>query len=189
MEPFGEKLLTGIRLVPLLGSAFSFPWKVWKRASVELLFLWIISSLPLLISIISKMVTGGSFQNAAEDQINIKVIFVYTSAFLAPLFYLFVDRLRHTQSDQKMKIFGGVYWVMLVGLIILGFSSWLFQNDKLNDLHAWQSASFLMYWISIYFWWLAIADNRNDSSYVTEVTQGENDFATIAAKKRKGRAK
>lgn len=189
MGPYGQKLLTGIKLIPLLGSAFTYPWNVWKRASLELFFLWTISSLPLLISITAKMVTGGSFQNAAEEEVNIKVIFVYTSAFLAPLFYLFVDRLRHKQSDQKMRIFTGVHWVMLVGLIVLGLSSWLFQNDKLKDLHAWESVSILMYFISIYFWWLAIADNCNDSSYVEEVTQDENDFAAIAAKRRRGKKK
>lgn len=185
MGPNGQKLLAAIKQIPLVGSAFSFPWIVWKRASLELVFLWGVSSLPLIISIIAKMVPGGSFQNAAEEEVNIKAIFVYTSAFLAPLFYLFVDRLRQTQSDQKMKIFSGVHWVMLVGLIILGLSSWLFQNDKLKDLHAWQSVSIPMYFISIYLWWLAIADNHNCSLYVTETTQDENDFAEKAARRRK----
>lgn len=184
MGAYDQKLLTVIKQIPLLESAFSFPQSVRKRAGRELLFLLIVSSLPLIFSIITKMITGNTFLDAVAQEGNIKAIFAYTSAFLAPVFYLLVDRLVYPREN---KIFSGAYWVVLTSLAIAFFSSYLFQNDKIRDSHPWLWTSFIMYFLSIYFWWLAIADNRGDISYAEETTQDENNFAAIAAKKRKER--
>lgn len=186
MGAIGEKILTIIKQIPLLESAFSFPQSVRRRAGREIGFLWFVSSLPLIFSIIAKMITGGSFQDAAAEEVNIKAIFIYTSAFLAPVLYLLIDRLIF---PREQKIFAGAYWVFLITLAIAFSSLYLFQNDKIKDSHPWLWASLVMYLLSIYFWWLAIADSRGDISYAEETTQDENDFAVLAAKRRKEKKK
>lgn len=182
MDAIGQMLLTFVKQIPFLESAFSFSRDVRKRAGRELFFLWFVSSLPLILSIVGKMVLGDSLQDAAADEVNIKAIFVYTSAFLAPVLYLLIERLIY---PREQKIFSGALWVFLVTVAIVCFSSWLFQNDKIQDSQAWLLASLVMYLFSIYFWWLSIADSHADIAYADETTKDENDFAAIAAKKRK----
>lgn len=177
-------ILTIIKRIPLIESAFSFPPAVRKRAGKETFFLWFLSSFPILWSLFAKMMSGDSFLNVAAEEVNIKATFVYTSAFLAPMFYILAERILY---QRKRKIFAGFYWIFLATLTTMCLSSWLFQNDKIHDSRSWHIASYIMYVVSIYFWWLAIADSRNDEyPYEEEATLEENNFAARASQPRNG---
>jgi hypothetical protein len=128
--------------------------------------------------------SGRTLDAVAAEEVNIRAIFLYTSAFLAPVLYVLFERLVY---PRKQKIFAGAFWVFLGTIAIVGFSSWSFQNEKIGDSSQWRIACYAMYAISIYFWWLAIADSRNnDFSYEAEVTQDEDAFVEMAAKTQKG---
>jgi hypothetical protein len=176
-------LMRIVRLIPFVGSAFSFPAMVCGRALVELLVLWFLSTLPLIFSVAFKIKAGSSISDAAGEEVNIRVIFAYTSAFLAPVFYLLMARLIY---PREQKIFSGSIWIFVATVTIMCFSSWLFQNDKVS-IDSWRNVSFVMYLLSIYFWWLAISDDRNNTfAYEAAVGKDEDAFAKEAEQRRRG---
>jgi hypothetical protein len=166
--------------IPYIGSAFSFPLDVAHKAFKELAFLWFISSLPLIFSIIGKVLNGVALRAAILNEVNAQALFLYTSAFLAPVLYLTVDRL----FPRKTKIFDGAYLIMITTFGIWFFSCWAYQNEKINLPESLGLKILWIYGISIYFWFLAICDARFENyDYEHSVTTDENDFAARAALK------
>ena len=114
---------------------------------------------------------------------NIKAIFIYTSAFLAPIVLLLLDRLVYPRKDG---VFVGATWIGLSSILILLLTAWAYDNDKINDSTHWVHFSYWIYPLSLYFWMLAIADTKNDGrDYEAKATQDEDDFAAKAAQRRR----
>ena len=64
-----------------------------KVAFFQLFFLWVLTSAPIVFSVLDEMLNGVGFGEALEKMLNIKVMFLYTAAFLAPLLYMLAERL------------------------------------------------------------------------------------------------
>jgi hypothetical protein len=182
----GEKILTVIRFVPFLGSAFSFPPRIALRSVGEILILWFISTMPIFFSLLPSIHSGESLAAEIEKEINAKVLLVYTSAFLAPVLYLLISRLIYPKTQ---KIFSGAAWIFVATLAIICASCWLYQNDKIQDPSQWRTTCYWIYGASIYFWWLAISDDRNSGfEFESAARRDEDNFAVAAAARSPGGA-
>ena len=173
-----QKLTNFLSHIPLIGPVFSFPWAVNRIAFFQLFFLWFLSSTPVIFSIIDKTASGSQTATAIRDILNIKVVFLYTAAFLSPLLYMLIDRLIY---PKKEKIFRGAGLVFLIALFIFAGSAWAYGNDSLSGNNIIENAfakySYYIYAASIYFWFLAIADTCNSGKDYLEIMNYEtNDF-------------
>jgi len=179
----GKGILKFVQRVPFLGSPFSFPFAVAWRGLVEVLILWFFSTLPIFFSILPKIDSDRSLSEELSAELSINLILVYTSAFLAPVFYLLFARVIWPRSH---KIFGGAGWVLIGTLCIMFLSCWLYQNDRISNPNSWRTVSTVMYFASIYFWWLAILDDRNSVEFEVIERQAEDAFAKAAAARQQG---
>ena len=182
-------LLDFIRKIPFLGSLFCFHLSVLGRSLGDLVLLWLLSSIPVIFSMLPVLIKAElTLQQALMDVVNIKILLVYTSSFLAPVLLLLINRLVYPRNQ---KIFSGVWWVAAAAILILIFSAWAFGNPIFEDMGendaSWAKYGAYLYFASIYLWFLSIADGNNDSmDYEYRETQAENDFAEKAAARHHG---
>lgn len=160
-----------IKSVPVIGPLFTFEFKVIKKASAQLLILWVISSSPIILSITLDIFNGEKFKEAISNQINLGVIFIYTSSFLAPIVLMLISRVVYPRED---KIFKGAMLIMLFSIFLLIVSAWAYGNPKLENVSQISLVS-LMYFLSIYFWFLSIADNLKETIDYSGITDAETD--------------
>jgi hypothetical protein len=148
-----------------------------KVAFFQLFFLWVLTSAPIVFSVLDEMLNGVGFGEALEKMLNIKVMFLYTAAFLAPLLYMLAERLIY---PKKEKIFQGAGLVMLCTLIIFFGSAWAYGNEIFESNNGvvqeqFMKYSFYIYALSIYFWFLAITDSCNDGRDFASIVNGDTD--------------
>lgn len=171
-----QRLVNFFSHIPLIGPVFSFPWEVNRVAAFQLFFLWLLSSTPVIFSVLDKTLAGDTIDVAIKEMLNIKVVFLYTSAFLAPLLYMLIDRLIY---PKKEKIFHGAGWIFLVALFIFVGSAWAYGNDGFTKNGAIEELfteySYYIYAFSIYFWFLAIADACNNGKDYLGIMNDEID--------------
>ncbi|GAB1257280.1 hypothetical protein NBRC116494_17820 [Aurantivibrio plasticivorans] len=128
---------------------------------------------------------GMSFGDSLTGAFNINVIFLYTAAFLSPILYSLAKRVIYPRTE---KIFHGAEWVLLVSIIILVSSAFVYENNMFSSQNANISAenirniSLFIYGISIYFWFLAIADNCKDSNFIDSVNSDTENFVNATKK-------
>lgn len=168
-----QRLTQRLKHIPIIGPVFSFPWEVIRKSFSQLFFLWVLSSMPVLFSVMSEMIDGEALSVALAKMVNIKIIFIYTAAFLAPLLYMGINRLVYS---RKEKIFHGADFIVLIAIIILVFSAWAYGDSRFNE-DSWAEYGYSIYGLSLYFWFLAIADDRYaGKDYVSIVNNDTDDF-------------
>lgn len=182
-----QKIINFLSHIPFIGPVFSFPWAVNRVAFFQLFFLWLLSSIPVIFSIVDKTVAGVDINIAIREMLNIRVVFLYTAAFISPLLYMLIDRLIY---PKKEKIFHGAGLIFLVALFIFAGSAWAYGNDSFSDKNIIEDVftrySYYIYALSIYFWFLAIADTCNNGrDYLEIINDQTDDF--IRATRAKGK--
>jgi len=175
-----HKISQMLSRIPLIGPIFCFPFAVSQQAAFQLLFLWLLSSIPLLLSVGLSVAGGSAFRDALISELNINAIYLYTAAFLAPVLYMNYERLVYPKNE---KIFQGAGWVFLASIAILSVSAFSFNNEN-SSMSAPQYTpaftvylSFTMYGLSILFWFFSIADSRlTGGSYADIVNSDTENF-------------
>lgn len=115
---------------PIVGILFQCKGAHFCEALKESIFVWIISTLPLIFSIFGEMIFGSPlsevetyssiFKAALLSNLKAGEVFIYTTAFLAPVAYTLYT---YNRTGKKF----GEFWiyVLLIILIIAG-SSFIF---------------------------------------------------------------
>lgn len=165
--------------IPLIGPLFSFDSTVLRDSLRELAILWFFSTLPIFFSGISEL-QSKSFELWITDLLNVKVLFVYTTSFLSTILLLLIDRV---VFPRREKIFYGATLIFCAALVILIFSAYAYGNGGL-DTTKYSKISYFIYFLSVYFWLLAIADTKKDgSNFNKTTTDEENDFTRQASQR------
>ncbi|SFI25269.1 hypothetical protein [Nitrosomonas sp. Nm34] len=170
-----KQILHIAQQIPLFGSVFAFRFIVLKKALSQLIVVWTLSSLPIIFTIVeSVFFEEKSFNIALLNTLNVTVLFIYTAAFLAPVIWLCIDRVVYPKTQ---KAFPGIIWIFLTAFIFLLFSAWGFDNSKFRLNEIWQEVTLTIYFLSLYFWFLTIADSCNaDFDFVSNAREQEIDF-------------
>lgn len=172
-----RQILYFIQHIPLFGSVFAFRFAVLRKAFSQLIFVWVLSSLPIIFTIFGAVFFEDKpFDMALLSTLNITILFIYTAAFLAPVIWLCVDRVIYPKTQ---KVFPGINWIFLVAIIFLIFSSaaWGFGNSKFSSDEFSQKITLTIYFLSVYFWFLTIADSCNaEFDFVSSAREQEDSF-------------
>ncbi len=170
-----------VRKIPILNSLLYFNKETHWRAIRKFFVLWLLSSLPLLISVLVIEVPSGNadinqlFFKELTSRINLVEVFIYSSTFISPLLYLCVEKYvtsaggpkeeRFSQSFEK--VFEGYPFVWIVAIIVMIVSLVAFALSKGNVVDqritflsfygTKLSAAFYVY--ALYCWYLTLCDS------------------------------
>lgn len=171
-----HKINTFLKKVPFVGAALSFSWQVWQDTFKELLFLWILTSSPILLYAMIQTVQETTADDIAQEVLNLNILLIYTTAFISPLLYTLAKRLSDPQKNHK--IFPQPILILTTSILILICSVAMFQNEVFKTVNESTGTiiSLVIYVISLYFWALSIADSNNNSSYIDYENEEQRAF-------------
>lgn len=161
----------------------SFPKDVHKKACINGIFSLLISFSPLISVFIF-------YQKSPEPLYG--ELYVYISSFLAPVLYIFLQRLidhhfikRNPLSIYTFQMFKGGWAVFAFSIILLLFSAIGYGAYKANGVTpGWADSNILLYlflFLSIYLWYIALADSEMKGiDYTDAFRKGEDDFNKAA---------
>lgn len=195
---FGAWLARTLGWVPVLNCLLAFPISTHKLAIPKFLFLFILSSLPLLFSTLLGEVPAGtsSIETAFAGELlkspSTSDLFIYTATFLTPIFYLIFERYRAlSEKDREdnigknvTRIFRGYGLVATMAILLLLVTAIAFGPSKtgmaspiLNTFlsHLLVKYSWCIYLFSLYCWYLTILDSVIEGSYVDDMRDQETE--------------
>lgn len=191
-------------------------WTVWptlkahpreshSAAVYKTFFLWLISSLPVIISValsrpedtnsMSKIssVSGSPFSPSEQ--------FVYATTFIAPALFVFVDAfktlLKGTDSDRVRKFkatlrhYDRVLWpsgIILLASVLLfvGLKTTFLNFDQTNIYRLLHDKAYIIYFLSILYWYCVnLIDAPTDWDPLADADKKTDDFVDRMAKRLK----
>jgi hypothetical protein len=168
--------------LPFLNSLLFFSFKCHKIAFKKFLALWIISSLPLILSIVLSPVPEAIGPNVFEAlwvklkgfTFPVREQFVYAASFMAPTIYLIFEKRNEIEDNYKssklldyFKIYTGYGWVFIFCIIILFTSSIAYSFLEAKDSNFFntylykilEQSSLWIYLYSLYAWYMSILES------------------------------
>lgn len=138
--------------------------------------LWMISSTPIIFSCIKSLVSGEDFTTILENTFNLNILFVYTTSFISPFLYMAFSR---SVYPHKEKLFPGILITLTIAFFIILFSAFTYGDKDFAEYASAGSysliACYIIYFISIYLWFLSIADNEKDGAYYFQKSESDLD--------------
>ena len=105
--------------LPIVGGLCNASSWAFREAAKELTFVWSLSLVPLLVSIVIDAVTppldttDGSFWSAVSGNVKSGEIFIYVNALLAPIAFILY---KHNRDDAKYPNHISFMWLMLIAI-------------------------------------------------------------------------
>lgn len=191
-------LLTVVRYIPFVQCLTDFPRKHHLNVLKKFLFLWLISSLPVILAVILSPVPndGSEISNAVfvrfKDSISVSELFVYSAAFLTPILYMVVEKYNEAPGNQfgeKVSrsangLFRG-YWLiaglslLVMFLTVVAFA--LIKSDpegfeKMILGHYLTKYVFPVYLFSLFCWYLTLLDSAWTGDFLNENRRSEDNM-------------
>lgn len=195
-----DNILSFLRKVPFLNCLCYFSFKSHKKAALKLAVLWVITTSPIIISILLSDIdsSGNSTLPRVAVLIGRSVSttdqLIYVAAFLTPIMYIWFDRMMviinneennnfsNTFKKANKSLIDGYGLIVLISIAIIFFVALgygalkvdgnFFANTNLAKiLESW---SWYIYLFSVYCWYLSILDSQFDSS--VEAIENMNEF-------------
>lgn len=190
----GEKCKTRalwfLEKVPIFNCLFYFSLKSHRKAALKLVFLWVVTTSPIIISILLSDVgpsEGSIFSHIAilvGKSVSTTDQLIYVAAFLTPIMYIWVDRVMVAVNNEEDNDFNAnfkkankglitgyslIVWMslLIIFVVALGYgaikvdSKFFASTNLARFLESW---SWYIYLFSIYCWYLSILDSQFDSS-------------------------
>lgn len=181
-------------VLPFLQCLSYFPLKTHAVAGRKLLTLWALSTLPVFLAVLFAKKTGSpiadNFLTKLSESISVTEQFVYSAAFLTPIFYIIFEKFSSIESrgsslgeiKSQIGIFKG-YWLVAITcflVLIVTASSYtslktnpeLFSATYIYDLLI--EGSWIVYLFAIYCWYLSFLDGAYVVEFESTVRETEN---------------
>ncbi|GLO76573.1 hypothetical protein MACH18_36530 [Phaeobacter italicus] len=180
-------------------------WKNHKSALFKALFLWIFSSLPIIITVLYTNPKGDGkeiwqqFLSDVGRLFTLDEMFVYAASFLSPVIYVAIDLLLKIRSEQLdaslddiKKHLRGMEWVIIGSLLLLFVTATTFSSSKVEGAEFEGSYLYLalggkavfLYGLSLLMWYTTIL---HDTFNPTDVVKKRSEESANLADKFKAR--
>lgn len=192
-------------LYPLLRVYANHTLDNHKAAMFKALFLWIFSSLPIILTVLY------SSPRNSEDSIwtqlladigrlfTLDEMFVYAASFLSPVIYIAVDLMLKIRGDQMDASFKniqrhlrGMEWIVIGSLLLLFVTATTFSSAKIEGAEfegsylyiALGGKAVFLYCLSLLMWYTTILQ---DTVTPTDIGQKRSEESSTFADKFKAR--
>jgi hypothetical protein len=175
-----------------------------KRARSKCFFIWLLSTLPVFFSLGSAPLSSLSWSFAFEmsgSPFSIAEQLVYTSAFLSPVLFVFVEATKsfiEEKDEGRIRRFKHVmktyHRVLLPSVILMTLAVFVYAAFKTDVIKFKESALYdvvgskaiLLYLASLIYWYcVLVIEGAQDEDYVMTSDTQTRDF-TAAARNRIG---
>ena len=194
--------------LPAIYFAWSYPRKAKIEAAWKALFLWLVSTSPVIGGILlsspknNSAPTGSQFQIEVLASFTINEMFVYTAAFLAPVLYVVFDVVKRLADgdlafrpkDLKDHLRGmqGVFLSAIVILIVTLLAYASAKSDPAGFPKTYLALfltgkGFIVYLVSLLIWYSVILwETTPKNQFERQQKEENNQFSESYAKRRKG---
>lgn len=194
-----------LRKIPILGPVFCFSLSTHKQSILKFLFLWIASTLPIIITALLSRPSADNQSNFFTLLYNLLFStdqFVYTAAFLPPAIYIIIDRYvesRHNENPLRVtlrRLFPGYLLIFFAAVITIFFTVISYAAQRTNEPHFMNTYLYhfstnlspWLYFFSAYCLYLSILDgNIKEPEFVDENRKNEQDITSALSNRLKKR--
>jgi len=149
-----KSVLKVMSFIPILDTVANFPRSVTWGSFKQFLFLWFFASIPLMLTFgDAYILQNTSLKAFLSDSINSQKLFIYSSTFIAPMFF----NLSKYYGKEREYDLPSVYWISLTSLAVLLISAFTFVR---TDYPAYLLVNLVLYGLSVLIWYISIADDN-----------------------------
>jgi len=165
------------------------------RAMYKFFFIWLLTTLPVLLSIAfapSKSLSWSYVLEMSGSPFSMSEQLVYASAFLAPVLFVFVEAIKSFIEDKDdgrarrfkhmMKTYHRVLLpsILLMIVSVLIYSGMKTDNDRFADTEIFDlfgNKAVIIYLASLVYWYcVLVIDGADEADYVTTSDRNTRDF-------------
>jgi hypothetical protein len=191
-------LLTIAKYIPLIQCLTDYPSNHHFIVFKKFCFLWLISSLPVILAAILSPVPSDGTEIATamfgklKDSISVSELFVYSAAFLTPILYMVVEKYNEApgkQFGEKVSksangLFRGYWLVAGLSLLVMFLTVVAFALIKSNPEdfekmflgHYLTKYVFPVYLFSLFCWYLTLLDSAWAGDFLNENRRSEDNM-------------
>lgn len=127
------------------------------RSLFHVVFLWIVSSLPIIILILDSVTHNNETTTHLMELVKLRDSLIYTSVFLAPVFLMIVTRFWEQGGDFKSST--GDLIILVLAILIISVSSYFFNGMKGKDVEV-NNIGIVLYLLSLALWCWSYYDSQ-----------------------------
>ncbi len=170
-------VLVIVILLPLARVYANHSWRNHKSAMFKALFLWVFSSLPIILTVLysspgdTEAEIFGQLLSDIGRLFTLDEMFVYAASFLSPVIYIAVDLILKIRGEQLeanytdiKRHLRGMEWIVIGSLLLLFVTATTFSSSKVEGAEFEGSYLYLalggkavfLYGLSLLMWYTTI---------------------------------